>query len=81
MAYSRPLIVSDCTAQAELVRTEDCGLVFTAGDVNDLAAAVMKLYREADVREKLGENAKDALVNRWLWESTSRELLELYRTF
>ncbi len=81
MAYSRPLILSDCTAQAELVRTEDCGLVFTAGDVNDLAAAVMKLYREADVREKLGKNAKDALVNRWLWESTSRELLELYRTF
>jgi glycosyltransferase involved in cell wall biosynthesis len=81
MAYSRPLIVSDCPAQAELIHTEKCGVVFRAGNVQDLAEAVMHLYLNPELRSEYGVNARNALIMRWSWELTSRELSKLYRNF
>lgn len=78
MSLGRPLLVSDCPAQAELIQTERCGLVYDAGNVAQFAAHVVFLYENVNIRNEFGENARKAVLNTWNWEKTSRSLLELY---
>ena len=78
MSLGRPVLVSDCPAQAELIESEKAGLVHKAGDINDFAGKVLTLFRDSELREKAGLNAAAAVRERWSWEKTSVPLIDLY---
>lgn len=78
MSLSRPVVVSDCPAQAQLIKDEACGLVHEAGDVQDIARQILTLYNERELQSKLGKNAGDAVRERWNWDTTSVALGQLY---
>jgi glycosyltransferase involved in cell wall biosynthesis len=80
MSMQRPLLVSDCPAQANLVTDEGCGLVHKAGDVEDMARQTMYLYENPELRIEMGTRAKVAVVKKWNWEKTTVPLVELYHT-
>jgi glycosyltransferase involved in cell wall biosynthesis len=80
MALARPVVVSDCPAQAELVEQEKVGLVHKAGDINGYCDSIIRLYRSESLRHQLGENARLAISQRWNWEKTSEGLRALYRS-
>jgi glycosyltransferase involved in cell wall biosynthesis len=78
MSLGRPVLVSDCPAQAELIEGEKAGLVHKAGDLNDFAQKVLTLFRDRELREKAGLNAAAAVRERWHWEKTCIPLIDLY---
>lgn len=78
MAMGKALLVSDSTAQANVVKQEECGLVYPAEDIQAMAAAIRQLYAQPEAREKMGERASKAVQQRWNWEKTSRELIHMY---
>jgi len=78
MAMGKPLIVSDCPAQAEVVTSTRSGLVFEAGNAVDLAEKIDWMYRHEKERHGYGKNAKLAVFNKWNWEETSKDLVSLY---
>lgn len=78
MAIGKVLLVSDSTAQANVVKQEKCGLVYPAEDIQAMAAAIRQLYAQPEAREKMGERASKAVQQRWNWEKTSRELIHMY---
>jgi glycosyltransferase involved in cell wall biosynthesis len=78
MAMGKALIVSNSTAQANVVEQESCGLVYPADDMEALATAVQKLFSNPEQREKMGEKGFQAVRERWNWKITSRELINLY---
>ena len=78
MAGSRPLIVSDCTAQANIVNETSCGHVFKAGDAQDLADKLMEVYKNPPRAKELGENGRIAVENQYNWQKTSQGLIALY---
>jgi len=78
MARGRVCVVSDCTAQAELVQNEDCGVVFPAGSIDQCAKVILDLFNEPARRQQLGENGKRAVIERWNWESTSASLIDIH---
>lgn len=80
MAFGKPLVVSDCPAQARVVREERAGLVHRADDPSDLAAKVITLIENATLRKKMGEHARLAVQERWNWKQTSQDLLQMYRS-
>ncbi len=80
MACGVPLVVSDCTAQADLVVKEDCGLVFEALNPNDLAKKILSVYGDSARARALGEHGRRAVSARWNWDKTAADLLGLYRT-
>ena len=80
MAFSKPVIVSDCPAQAKIVKREKCGLVFKAGDASDLANKVLKLLDQKK-RGRLAVNARKAVRQRYNFEEAAVGLEELYREF
>jgi glycosyltransferase involved in cell wall biosynthesis len=80
MSLERPIVVSDCPAQALLVEQERCGLVHIAADIQDLADKIMKLYKDSALRTEMGQRAQRAVMEKWNWEETSVPLVKLYET-
>lgn len=80
MACGKPLVVSDCTAQADLISTENCGLVHRADDPEDMAAKIYFLYTNKNEALAVGENGKKAVHEKWNWDLTVRGLLTIYKT-
>lgn len=80
MALGRASVVSDCTAQAQLILRENAGLVYPAGSANAFHDAIINLYRNDELRNQLGENGRLAVARKWNWQSTARQLLNIYDT-
>jgi predicted glycosyltransferase/glycosyltransferase involved in cell wall biosynthesis len=55
MAAAKPLIVSDVAALTEIVRHDETGLVFEAGDADDLWRMCARLMNSSELRTTLGE--------------------------
>lgn len=78
MAMGKPVVVSDSTTQANVVKSEDCGLVFEADNEIDLANKILKLYQSKELAHKLGSNGQLAVSERWNWDETSKDLIAMY---
>jgi len=79
MSLGKPLLVSDAIAQKRLVEKTNAGLVHEERDVDDFTTQVLKLYKDASLRDRLGENGKKFVRNEFSWEQTSKKLLHLYK--
>jgi len=79
MSQGRPLVVSDCPPQAEVVINENAGLVHEAENAIDLADKVYLLYENKDLREEMGNNARNAVLKNWNWKETSKDLIKIYK--
>ncbi|OEK00345.1 hypothetical protein BFP97_01930 [Roseivirga sp. 4D4] len=78
MAGTKPLIVSDCPSQENVVKEVGCGLVFKAKDAEDLANCILKIYHNPEEAKQMGEAGKHAVIEKYNWNETSKGLLELY---
>jgi glycosyltransferase involved in cell wall biosynthesis len=78
MACGKPILVSDCTAQADLITAEHCGLVHKADDPGDLADKIYYLYVNANEVAAMGERGKKALQEKWKWDLRVQHLLDMY---
>jgi glycosyltransferase involved in cell wall biosynthesis len=78
MAFGKPIIVSDSTAQARLVRKFEAGQVFLDQDAMDLAEKVLELYKNPELYSKQSSNAERSIQNELNWDILSNSLLDLY---
>ncbi len=67
-----PVIVSDSGGPKELVEDNETGLVTKSHDVDDLTRAIRTLVADPALRQRLGNQARDGLVNR-TWPSAFRK--------
>ena len=79
MYLSRPVIASNCTPLERIVGETEAGMVYPAGDAEALAEAILHLAAQPDVRQKMGERGRRAVLERYNWEATARGLVEMYR--
>ena len=63
-----PLVVSDCPAQAALVRETSTGVVHTAGDVTSFAEAVISLGLDPQSANEMGQRGKLAVDQVYRWD-------------
>ena len=78
MSFGKPLLVSDAIAQKKIVEKNNTGLVHKEKDVEDFSSKVITLYKDEELRSKLGKNGMDFVRNEFSWEKTSKKLIELY---
>jgi len=78
MMCGKPILVSDGTAMADIVREEDCGLVVPYGDVTAIKHAVLTLKNDPALCKRLGENGRKAYEIKYNWGIMEERLLELY---
>lgn len=74
----RPVIVSDCPPLARVAGDTGGGLVFRSGDPADLAARIVELQADEGKRRGMALAGRGAVLDRYLWEKTSRPLVDLY---
>lgn len=81
MLFGKPLIVSDCAPQIEIVEGSNCGIVFNNKDADDLAAKIKFLYYNPELRNEMGENGRNAVLEKYNLEVCGKELKLLYNSF
>lgn len=79
MMCSKPILVSDGTVMANIVRTEDCGLVVPYDDVEAIRKAIITLKEDQNLRDYLGQNGRNAYESEYSWSIMEERLLNVYR--
>ena len=78
MLLEKPVVATNCNPIERIVNETKCGLIYKSGDVKDFADKVIKLYKNEKLRKEMSENGKKAVVEKYNWENTSKNLIELY---
>jgi len=78
MAYRVPPVVTDAGGSPELVVDGVSGFVVPPRDAQGLADAIEKLYRDKDLRERMGEAARERIATDFRNEDTVRKTIALY---
>jgi glycosyltransferase involved in cell wall biosynthesis len=80
MAMAKPVVVSDVAPMLELVRDGQTGLVFHAGDVTDLASKLMRLLRHPELRNQLGNGARQWVLRERQWPDLISRYRDVYQS-
>ena len=79
-AAGLPVIASDIDGVRELVRDEETGLRFRAGDPNDLSLKIEKLARDNDLYIALSRKGREFIRdNGLIWDEVGFRYSELYK--
>ena len=78
MSFEKPVLVSNATAQKNLIERTKSGLVHKEKDKDDFINKVLELYENPALRDSLGQHGKDFIENEFCWEKTSEKLIQLY---
>lgn len=79
MMVGKPILVSSCAPLARVVREANTGLVFDAGDSEDFAKKIIRMYENRDMMKQFGINGKEYTFNQNnTWQKESMKLIGLY---
>jgi glycosyltransferase involved in cell wall biosynthesis len=73
-----PLIATDVGGTREIITTDKTGILVEARDVGQLAEELCLLLANAELREKLGENARILAERKFNWDKITEEYIKLY---
>ena len=79
MAMSKPSIIASSQESADrLVSNAKAGLIYSAENPHSLALAVIQLYQNSDLANKMGEAGKKAVIDKYNWDEEGKKLVDLY---
>lgn len=78
MAMQKAVIGSDVGGIRELVTDEVTGLLHRAGDIDDLAAKILRLVDDGELRRRLGVQARNWVREKREWSSIVADYEPLY---
>lgn len=76
LGLNRPVIAADLPSIREVLRPDREALLFTPGDIADLAENIRKIHGDAALKASLIANCRDHCRN-FSWEARSRRWLEV----
>ncbi|NJB82582.1 glycosyltransferase family 4 protein [Wenyingzhuangia aestuarii] len=78
MSFEKPVLVSNAIAQKTLIEKVDAGWVHADKDVADFTEKVLQLANNPELRIQKGKNGSKFVKEEFVWEKTSKQLVELY---
>jgi glycosyltransferase involved in cell wall biosynthesis len=79
MAVGLPSVISDIPATRQLVDHEQHGLLAPVGDEGAIAAAILRLLDDAELRARMGESARTRIVDNYSTEKVAGRYEALFR--
>lgn len=79
MAYGTPAIVADAGGSPELIEEGESGFIVPPADGKAIAAAILKLQSQPELRRRMGENARLRIENDFNTAQTVAQMSALYR--
>ncbi|SCJ97198.1 GDP-mannose-dependent alpha-(1-6)-phosphatidylinositol monomannoside mannosyltransferase [uncultured Eubacterium sp.] len=78
MQAGLPVIATDFVLWKEIIEGHKCGICVSPDSVEEIRDAICTLINDEDLAVKMGENGKEAVIERFNWKSQETILLELY---
>ena len=78
MSASVPVIASHFPLWREIVEGNECGLCVNPLDPEAIAGAVDRLVEDAMLAQRMGENGRRAVMERYNWAAEEKKLLAFY---
>ncbi|WP_435335193.1 glycosyltransferase family 4 protein [Haloarchaeobius sp. TZWWS8] len=78
MAMERPVLVTDLSPLARVVKDADSGVVAQPGDSDSIARALVELAENPDRTAQYGRNGREAVEDRYNWERTGETLVAMH---
>jgi glycosyltransferase involved in cell wall biosynthesis len=79
MMCGKPILTNEGTSMADIVRTENCGIIVPYGDVDAIRNAILTLRNDPALCKRLGENGRRAYETKYSWNIMEERLLKIYR--
>ncbi|WP_424358763.1 glycosyltransferase family 4 protein [Methanocella sp. MCL-LM] len=79
MMFSKPILVSDNTSMALIVKKYNCGVVVNCRNADEIRSVILRLKNNLDLCNELGNNGRKAYVNQFSWEIMEDRLLSIYK--
>ena len=80
MAYGKPVVGSRMGGIPELVEHNKTGILFDAGSVVELTAALDKLMASPELRKQMGTEARKRVVDKFSLSQHNAELIKIYQS-
>jgi len=80
MYYELPILGTNCTSVKKLVEQENCGIIYESDNTETFIESVKKLYTDSELRKNLGSNGKKAVLEKYSWEITTGDMVEMYNS-
>lgn len=78
MLFEKPVLVSDCLPQKNLVEKYHCGLSYKWGDEDDLKAKVLYLFHNKKERKQMGMRGLEAVKEKYNTNFMGERLVKMY---
>ncbi|MCF6271316.1 MAG: glycosyltransferase family 4 protein [Melioribacteraceae bacterium] len=78
MVFEKPVIASNCNPIKRILDETNAGVIYESGNEIDLANKVIELYQNPKEQFTMGANGKEAVLKKYNWTETSKELVSLY---
>ena len=79
-AMGKPVIAAGVGSLTRIIDETGAGLVYPAGDAAALAQAVIRLYKDKKLADRLGKAGLSAVRTKYNWEIEGKKLVDLYRS-
>jgi len=80
MCLGKPIIASNVGGLKEITQDNKTGVLFNAGDTQDLVRKCISLMREDDKRRTLGEQAREWVINHRDWPKIIASHQQIYES-
>lgn len=80
MACGVPVVGARLGQLVEVIRHEETGLLYDAGDIDDLAGACDRLLRDENLRRRMGAMAAKDVLEHYTWDRNAEYVTELARS-
>lgn len=81
MSMALPVIVTPTDGTHEVIREGENGLITPFDDAQQLAENLLKLADDPDMRRKLGEAARQTILQRFSAQRVSDQVVDIYRSY
>ena len=78
LACGKPVVASDIKGIGDLLRNSNAGIAVTPEDPVELANAIIKLLKDEKLRELMGKNGRELVINNFNWKHTAKKTIEVF---
>jgi len=79
MILEKPVIASNCNPIKRILNETKAGLVYNSSNPIELAEKIILLYKQNELRRKMGINGKESVINKYNWNEAGKNLISLYK--
>ncbi len=78
LACGKPVVTSDIKGIGDLLRNSNAGIAVTPEDLVEQANVIIKLLKDEKLRELMGKNGRELVINNFNWKHTAKKTIEVF---